>query len=454
MKTLRLIARACGLLSFVMLTAFTLGVDLPFINPEIISVLMGTGIGGGVFQLAVGAPIGSIDTQTTGDDRLERDVSSQIVEQRPEHYRLDSALRKLKSTPLQAKYAEWEEVGQHPRIATIDSDPAITTGAEITIPFVNAGEAKYFIVGDTARVHDTATNTTHANFAGIMLFVSSVDYVANTINVRAYNTTGFVNVPAVPLNATVQLIRSGHANSEKQGVGSPRAMEPVQLKNGIHTFEKYVSQSKLRKKLKTFTPNDMKRAIRQAIYDFRLDMESTFWDGVGMEDVHPDNLENMFTMKGFSSFVTTNTIALPAVGSITEDAFLDWAEQVSADSNGSETKLFWVSNSLWTEINKINLVKDTLRTQRRERVLGGYINRIETGHCELMIGVHKGFSELGKTRFGAIIDPMHLRKRVVEPMQKIKIDPEGSGGKREEGVKWIETCTVEYRYEKTHAILT
>jgi len=182
-------------------------------------------------------------------------------------------------------------------------------------------------------------------------------------------------------------------------------------------------------------------------------MEGTFWDGVGMDDVSPENSENIWAMKGFNQFVTTNVIALPAVGSITETMFLDWAEQVAADSNGSNEKMLWVSSALWTEINKINLIKDTLQTRRGERKLGGYVNSVEAGHCVFHVGVHKGFKELGKTRFGAIVDPMHIKKRGLEPMEKTKITPESSGGPRVEGVKYLETCTVEFRYEQTHGIL-
>lgn len=422
------------------------------LGSELLSLLVGST---GLF-LAVGTPAGRVDTGSTQDDRLVRDVSEQITEHKPEAARLDTALRKLPSSPLKAKYAEWEEVGQHPRVALIDPSGDISSAATVTIGFDNAGESKYFIPDDIARVYDVATNTDHTNFDGVRVYVKSVDHGNNEIDVRAFDSTGFVNVPAIPANSIgndLQLIRIGHAKSESDSVGEPRSMKPVQYKNGIHTFEKYINISKLRKKLQTYTEDDLKRGIRQAIYDMRLDMEAIFWDGVGMEDTHPDNSENMFTMKGVSEFISSNVISLPSVGNITEDLFLDWAEQVADDSHGSEEKMFWVSSSLWTEINKIPIINETLHSQRSETVLGASVNRINAGHCQLLIGVHKGFKELGKTRFGAILDPMHLRKRVLEPMEAIDIDPEPSGGAREEGRKYIETCTVEVRYEKTHALL-
>lgn len=449
-----------GIISLFVIAVSFMGTDvlanlLPYISPEIVAILFGGSVSGGVL-FAVGAPAGRIDTDSTDEDRLERDVSSDITEHKPDAARLDTALRKLPTTPLKAKYAEWEEVGQFPRIATIDDAADIAGAAEVTIPLKNPGESKYYIIDDVLRVLDTATNMDHANFTGVRLYVKERSDANNTVTVRAYNSDGFTAVPAIPALAVgneLQLIRIGHAKSESDAVGESRSMKPVQYKNGIHTFEKYINISKLRKKLVTYTENDLKRAIRQAIYDMRLDMESIFWDGVGMQDVHPDNEENMYTMKGVSSFIESNVIELPAVGDITETMFLDWAEQVSDDSHGSEEKMLWVSSALWTEINKIPLIKETLQSQRSERVLGAYVNRIQAGHCELLVGVHKGFKELGKKRFGAILDPMHLRKRVLEPMETTNIDPEKSGGKREEGRKYLETCTVEVRYEKTHALL-
>lgn len=449
-----------GVIQIMLIAVCVSGVEisgelLPFLSPEMFTFLFGTG----TFSLAM-ATVGTIgeriDTSSTTGDRLLRDVSKDITVHRPDAFRLDTALRKLKSKPLSAPFAEWEEVGQFPRIATVSDAADIASAAEVEIPLSTTGASKYYNTDDILRVFDVAANTDHANFTEVRLYVKERNDTTNTITVRAFNATGFVPVPAIPadtLGTELQVIRLGNGKSESDGVGKARMMEPVQIKNGIHTFETFINISKLRKKFKTYTEDDMKRNIRQSIYDFRLSMEGTLWDGVGMHDVHPDNSEKMYTMKGFSSFIKSNIIALPAVGDITETMFLDWAEQVSDDSHGSEEKMFWVSAGLWTEINKIPLIKETLQSRRSERVLGAYVNRIQAGHCDLLIGVHKGFKELGKRRFGAIIDPIHICKRVVEPMQTTDIDPEKVGGKREQGRKYLETFTVEMRYEKTHALL-
>ncbi len=456
MKFLNFLFKSLGIVLSLLLIVSVLepGImaQVPLLDSETIFQLFG---GNGTTALAmavVGTPSDTIDTKNTQDSRLVRDVDQRITEHKPEAFRLDTALRKIKSSPLKAKYAEWEEVGQLPRIADIDGTSDLASAETIEIPLSTSGASKYFIKDDICRIVNATSGIDHANFSIHRVRVVSRNDATNTVTVRAYTTTGFVNVPAIPANASaLQLIRFGHAKTEKEGVGSARSMKPVQIKNYLHTFEKYVSISKLRKQFSTYTENDLKRAIRQAIYDMRLDMESVFWDGLGFEGTDPVNEEQMFAMKGVSQLVTSNVISLPAVGSITETMFLDWAEQVSDDSHGSEEKMFWVSSALWTEINKIPLIKETLQSQRSERVLGAYVNRIQAGHCELLVGVHKGFKELGKHRFGAIIDPMHIRKRVVEPMQTIDINPEESGGKREEGRKYLETCTVEIRYEKTHA---
>jgi len=460
MKNSKFLFRLIGIMSLLLMVVSVLGADVlaqvPFLTPEIIAPLFGSGTGLTLAMAVVGTPGDQITIKETQDDRLVRDVSQKLTEHKPDAFRLDTALRKLESAPLKAKYAEWEEVGQFPRIATIDDTADIATGATLDIPFKNAGESKYFIPNDICRVVDVATGVDHANYTTTRLLVTAVDHANNEVTVKAYTSSGYGNAPAIPALAignALQLIRFGHAKSEKEGVGEPRSMKPVQYKNFIHTFEKYVSISKIRKQLQTYTEDDLKRGIRQAIYDMRLDMESVFWDGVGFEDAHPTNDEKMFGMKGVSEFITSNVISLPSVGSITETMFLDWAEQVADDSHGSEEKMLWVSAGLWTEINKIPLITETLQSRRSETKLGAKVYRIQGGHCEFLLGVHKGFKELGKTRFGAIIDPMHLRKRVLEPMHTVDINPEPSGGAREEGRKYIETCTVEVRYEKTHALL-
>lgn len=451
MKALTYLKKAIGLV-------WLFALVLSFLFPDLHELLFGS-----AYALAiVGTPAGEIDTDSTDQDRVVRDVSSKITEHRPDVFRVDTALRKLPSSSLHNVKAEWEEVDQYPRIANADNGadiPASAAGDPTTIPLsVTADgikEASYFIKSDVCRVIDESTNTDHANFIGTRLFVLSKDVDANTITVKAFDSTGFLSqVPAIPALATaLDIVRVGNAKSEKEEAGETRSMQPQQFLNYVHTFEKVVSISKMRKKLKTYTENDLKRNIRQSIFDYRLDLESGFWDGIGFSGFHPETGDKMYAMKGVSSFIQTNVIALPAVGDITEDMFIDWGEQVAADSHGSEEKMLYVSPSLWSELNKINLIKDTLQTRRMERVLGGFVIRIQTGHVDLLIGVHKGFPMLGKQRYGSILDFEHIRKRVLEPMDTVPIEPEKSGGARVEGRKYIETSTVEVRYEKTHGLL-
>ena len=433
-----------------------------FFLPEgIVDFLFGPG-----FALAVGTVGGEIDTEGTQEDRLKRDVAPDITEHKPEVFRLDTALRRIPSSPLEAEKAEWEEVGQFPRISDIVNATDISASnsgdpTDVPLGTITAGgntikQATYFIKDDICRVLDTATESDEAGWAGKRAVVTAVNESANTATVRAYDSTGILDsVPAIPANSkTLELVRMGNLKSEKDGAGDPRMMKPEQRFNFIHTFEKYVSISKLRKKFRTYTEDDMKRAIRQSIYDFRLDTESILWDGVELKAKHPVTNDRVYAMRGLESYITSNRITLPAVGSITEADLIDWGEKVGSDSHGSEEKMFYVSPSLWSELTKINLIKDTLSSKRSETVLGGEVLRIKTGHADLLLQVHKGFPLLGKKRYGGILDVMHLKKRIVEPFERKNIDPEESGGARIEGQKYLETSTMEVRYEKTHAILS
>lgn len=411
-------------------------------------------ISDGALTIAVGTAGGAIDTGSTDRDRVKPDVSSKISIVRPDMFRLDTALRKIKSSPAKDVEIKWEEVGQRPRVAQIDGSADIAAGSTTDIPFTTTGEYSYFIPNDVARVVDPATNTDHANFDGVRLLVTAVNSVDNEITVVAFDSTGFITVPAIPINtfgSRLDVVRIAHAKTEKEGVGQATSMKPVTKSNNVHTFEKHVEISKMRKKLSTYTKDDMVRNIEQNIFDLRLDMEGAFWDGVGINTTR--NGDKMYTMKGFSHYVTSNVISLPSVGSLTEAFLIDVGEQLASDVHGSEEKMLFVSPKLWSELSKLNLVSGTLQNRRSETVLGSQATRINTGHCEFLIANHKGFPQLGKTRYGAIVDMANIKKRVLEPMQTTDIDPEKSGGARTSGKKYLETCSLEIRNEATHGIL-
>lgn len=420
--------------------------------PEFAASIFGSS---SAFALAsVGASAGEIDTSSTDRDRVKPDISNEITIVRPDMFRLDTALRKIKSKPAFDVEVKWEEVGQRPRIALISAAANTVAAPEVTITLATALNSTYFIVNDVARVMNPATNTDHPNFTGIRLVVTGRNDTNNTITVRAYNNTGFVDVPIIPalaFGSALNVVRVGHIKTEKDGVGSAVSQSPIQKSNYVHTLEKFISISKMRQKLKTYTKDDFIRNIEQGIYDLRLDAEGLLWDGVGMSSTF--NNDKIHSMKGFSSYVTTNVITLPSVGSLTESWLLDVGEQVSASVHGSEEKMLYVSPSLWTELSKLNLVNGTLQNTRQERILGSYATRVNTGHCEFLIANHKGFPELGKQRFGAVVDMANICKRVLEPMSSTVIDPEGSGGARTTGKKYLETFTLEVRNEETHALL-
>jgi hypothetical protein len=421
------------------------------VAPELYGLMFGSGAA--IIAMA-GAVVKDIDTTSTARQRVIPDYSGKLTELLPDVFPLDTALRSLKADE-KAEDIEvfWEEVGQFPRVASVNGDVTATTGGAVMDIILTSGHASYFRKSDILRV-TTSTFGSATNYADTKyLFVTAVNEATHTISVRAYDSTGYL-AAAPALTSGWKVIRMSNAKSEKEGVGDPRSMQPVILSNLVQTFEKVIAIGKMRKKLRTYTEKDDVRAIRQALYDYRMDLEYAFWFGKKINTTHPITGDKIYKMAGVTTFVTTNLVSLPGAGSITEQHLMDWGKQVFADNNGSNERMFFVSPTLMNELAKINLVANTLRTNRSESVLGCTVDRIRTPFGDFLLTLHKGFPELGYDRYGACLDLQHIRRRVLEPMYRMDMKYEENGGLRVDAKKMLETSTVEVRYEKTHAIFS
>lgn len=439
------------LANIALLTFGLMAIAAMTVAPELYGLMFGSGAA--IIAMA-GTVVKDIDTVSTARSRVIPDYSGKLTELLPDVFPLDTALRNLKSDePAKDIEVKWEEVGQFPRIATVNGNVTATTGGAVMNIVLTNGQASYFRKSDILRVttgvFGAATDYGDTKY----LFVTAVNEATHTISVRSYDSTGYLAAtPAI--TSGWKVIRMTNAKSEKEGVGDPRSMQPVVLSNYVQTFEKVIAIGKMRKKLSTYTEKDDVRAIRQALYDYRMDLENAFWFGKLLNTTHPISGDKIYKMAGVTSFVTSNLITLPSAGSITEQHLMDWGKQVFADNNGSNERMFFVSPTLMNELAKINLVATTLNTNRKETVLGCTVSRITTPFGDFLLTVHKGFPELGYDRYGACLDLQHIRRRVLEPMYRMDMKYEENGGQRVDAKKMLETSTVEVRYEKTHAIFS
>lgn len=439
------------LANIALLTFGLMAIAAVTVAPELYGLMFGSGA---ALVAMAGTVVSEINTTTTARQRVIPDYSGKITELLPDVFPLDTALRSLKSdTKAEDIEVFWEEVGQFPRVASVNGNVTATTGSAVMNIILANGQAAYFRKSDilrvTTAVYGAATDYGDTKY----LFVTAVNEGTHTITVRSYDSTGYLAAtPAI--TSTWKVIRMSNAKSEKEGVGDPRSMQPVILSNLVQTFEKVIAIGKMRKKLRTYTEKDDVRAVRQSLYDYRMDLENSFWFGKRLNSTHPVSGDKIYKMAGVTSFVTSNLITLPAAGSITESHLMDWGKQVFADNNGSKERMFFVSPTLLNELAKINLVAASLRTNRSETVLGCTVDRIRTPFGDFLLTLHKGFPELGYDRYGATLDLQHICRRVLEPMYRMDMEYEKNGGQRVDAKKLLETSTVEVRYEKTHAIFS
>lgn len=400
----------------------------------------------------VGTVIAGANTANRPDARVVPDISTILTKVEPDRHPLNVMLRNLRSEePAYDKKVGWEEVTHFPRQLTVNGATTLGTAGQAKDVTVDAN-ASHFIKGDVCMVLDATTGADATGWDGKRLYVVSGS--GTTLSVRAIDSTGFISqVPVIPDNSL--LVRFSSAKSETEATGTPRGMQPTTLYNYVHTFEKVIEISRLSQKIKTFTANDYKRNIAQAMRDFAEDIEYTLFFGIGSETTNPENSsEKQYTMNGAEHYVTTNVFAPSTLSGIGEDDLLDWVRRMTSDVHSSSTKILFADPLLMGQLAKLNLVSTQLQTKRSETVLGTKVNRITTPFgVDLLLKLHKGFHAMGKKGYGFILDPANVRRRTLEKMYKMDLDIEKSGGRRVIAKKIVETSTVEFRNEGSHGFI-
>lgn len=387
--------------------------------------------------------VGDLTDQNTPSDHKVRDVSNDLTYLRPSRYPMDTILRRMDTKKGAARATqvkvEWEEDESIPRADTVNG---ITTAG-------SSGASKAIVVDNGARWRkdDLIYLPDNATAPGAILYVAGVSGDTLTTYLVTDGGTSHGTVPA--LADAEALKRMTNAKSEQSNASDSRATMPAQLFNYCGIIDAVVSESGTKAATKNYTVDDRTRSEKNTLYDLRQSAEynAIFGDRAVITD--PTSGKKRHFSGGITRFLSTNDLTYTA-GSLTEANLIDFMRQLFSGNSGSDQRLWFATPNQVAEIDKILASSSTLRGTRDEHVLGVLANGIKSSFGKCLLLNHQGLAEMGKTNYGLIVDPAHLRRRPLRPMTKKVIGDNDVDGK---SWQWIEECTIEVRYEATHAVV-
>ena len=422
MNMLTKIGAAIGLMALVLGAGMMLGVDALTLKG------LATAIS---FSLFLGATTtGTVSEGSTPDGHKVRDVSDVLTTKMPARFPIDTIMRRLNlSEPCTAEKVEWEEDEIIPR--ETQANGAVTGGSSTdTLTVDNGG---IYRPDDTLLLPDDG---------GEVVRVDAIS--GNDLTIRALAGG---NVPAIEDNNRV--IRLGNAKVEGFMASKSRTTMPSQRDNFVQAFDALIDITGRRKATANYTKNDWDRSRDRQLYDFRNNLENTL--SAGKKSKQDVNGENLTTMGGLLEYITAKSLSYSA-SSFDEKTLLSWMRQVFSGNSGSRRRYLFADPYLVQDIAGISLDK-VRRTQVESKTLEIKVDEIRTEFGQLVVVLHQGLEELGYQRFGMILDFENIRRRVLRPMKAVQLKLE-ENGEDKDALQLKETCSVEVRYDETHATIS
>jgi hypothetical protein len=382
------------------------------------------------------------DAGTPSDHKI-RDVSMDLTWLRPSRYPLDTILRRadVKRGMKRAKQikVEWEEDDTLPRADAVNG--ATGAGAAGASVAVTVDNGSYWRKDDLVYLPDNGTSP------GGVLWVAGVSGNVITVYFVTPGGTSFGTVPALADNEVLK--RMSNAKHEHANASDSRVTYPGTLYNYTQIFDAVVAVSGTKLATENYTEADMARSEKQSLYDLRQTAEysSIFGDRALITD--PTSGKQRSFMGGITYYLSSNDLTYTA-GSLTEANLIDMMRQLFSGNAGSDIRYWFPTPNQTAEIDKVLASTSTLRGTRDEKQLGVRCKSITSSFGKVFLFNHQGLAEMGKTNWGLIIDPAHVRRRPLRPMKTKQIEDNDVDGKAEQ---WIEEVSQEVRYEATHAVV-
>lgn len=432
----------------------TLGIiclALSVLSPDFSEWFFGVGVTAAATPVAGGTMTYSgIEDQKP--EYFEEDISQKITKILPYKYPFDNMLRHLgNDKPAYNMKVQFEEDGYYKRDGAITALTLNDGGTSATATFTNHDN---FSVDDIVII-PTVEITVDGKPRDLTVAVTAKN--GATLTIKPVGRTNWTSsepdsvlIPDFDVTDPVAAYRMANRKTESAAQNAPKSILPDREWNYAQIQMAQLEQSELSMQMRAKSGHQMRNANNtHALLDFRSSCE--FAAKFGTRDTGVEDGDTFWTMNGFDKYVTKQ-ITYP-IGGIVTDNWVDWTRIAFSDVKSSDTKHLLCDQFLLADILKVPEVQRQLQGKQTEVVRGIKCRKIETDFGIILLTFDRSLQEIGKKNYGMLVDPVHVRRRVVEPMRTEKLELSKSGQRRVDAVRLLETYSLEVRVKDAHAIV-
>lgn len=438
-------------LSIILLNIVTLfALVVAFVDPEAAAWLFGSGATFAATPVAGG-------TMTYGDvnedkpEYYEEDISQMITQIRPSKYPFDNFLRHLgNDKPAYNMKVQFEEDGYFKRDGTTTDVTLVNGGTSATMT-VTAEDR--FNIDDIISIPSEEV-TVEGQVRDLLVVVT--DKSGTTLTVKPVgrdnwgSSSANIVIPAITTTDPVPIYRLANRKTETAAQTIPKSILPDREWNYGQTQMAQLEESILSQNMRAKSGHQKFNANNtHALLNFRSECE--YAAKFGIRDTGVANNDRWWTMGGFTSYV--NKRINYTKGALATANWVDWTRQAFSDVQGSDERHLLCDQFLMADILKVDEVERQLAARSVEVVRGIRAQRIETNFGTLFLTFDRSLQELGREYFGMIVDPAHVRRRVIEPLQTQPLELDKTGVRRVKAVRMLETYSLEVRVPDSHGLI-
>lgn len=349
----------------------------------------------------------------------------ELVKIHPDKAILDTMLRKMTPRNVNSLNVKWGSADIK-SVETYVSEAYVEDKAKTTA-VLKVDNAQIFTKNSTIRVPSIqafeSDGTTLSNKSKLQLRVRKVD--GNEITVYATNggklTTSSVRktqkyVPSIPINT--KIYRLGSAVTEKDVQTGSSIVLPSVEENFIQTHMCQVDITKWYQKNNKNIEWEKADIEEMALFQYRMDMESTILYGDRTQSFDEDQGVDTYTSNGIDKYIVKEY----DYTTFTNDDFVDMTEAIFTKNSGSTRRVLLAGSKFISNVSKIEWGKYKDITVGKEARWGITWKTIETNFGTLYLIHHELMDFHGDSENAFVIDPQFLYKYIFEAQTKKDYD--------------------------------
>lgn len=400
---------------------------------------------------------GTVDTEATNTASPEMnmtDISKIISRIRPDDTPLDTMLREIGAgdTTEAWKFEFYENTTREINDLVKEAFTAGTAGAkDITV-----GSVTNWSTDDVIYIPSIYANGSSG--AKLRLQVIDKNISAGTIQVIAINGTESGQLTVIPSIADETPIYCiGNAKEELAASTEAFQMLPGKTYNYAQIHMAQVEEGIYQALNKTEVDYGLIEFKADAIYDMKLKANLASLLGTKAYRLDPKTGKMKYFSGGLQEYAGVSldySKASTAANLLSGNKFIDWAEQLFADNNGSSRRILGAGSKLVAGLMKVPSIAKQVEAKQTEIIYGVKFNVIDTVFGQFLIIHDKSLNQVGHEYDGYIIDPTKIRRRERVPMTWTKLELDKTGQSKVNAWRLEDCFGCEFRNPGTHAWIT